>query len=91
MVHADEAVRTFANIESVIRGYGGGSVRSRQRHVDRRLPRNVEDSPSTGFQYPKRTISDGSRGILLWSALDTNKLISEAAKKTGSPKMRRGG
>ena len=67
------------------------SAQSRQWHADRRLPRNVEDLPSTGFQYPKRTISDGSRGILLWSAVDTNKLISKVSKQTGSPKMGRGG
>jgi hypothetical protein len=67
------------------------SVQSPQRHADRRLPRNVEDSPSTGFQYPKCPNSDGSRGILLWSAVDTNRLISEASKQTGSPKMICGG
>ena len=59
------------------------SVQSRQRHADRRLSRNVEDSPSTGFQYPKCTISDGSRGILLWSAVDTNKLISDLVSCAG--------
>jgi hypothetical protein len=62
MVHADEAVRTFANIESVIRGYGGGSVQSRQRHADRRLPRNVEDSPSTGLAALKNW------GVCSWPA-----------------------
>ena len=59
------------------------SVQSRQRHADRRLPRNVEDSPSTGFQCPKRTIRDSGRGILLWAAVDT---ISASATTPAAPK-----